>query len=258
MCVIAQNASISMIRLRKCPQTDTSVGRMRETQSWGVPMPQAFSPKIQRTLASSVPPRPVVRADFAESLHYVSQLFSFSEQLAIFCHINPGHDLVMVYRLFVSPERHLSVYARAVLQSLLDQNANVLDTMPLDQTILMDLRRTVLPVSPIYDQGQNSDAQSTEQSQTFQALSEFLGKAGPSFLNFLRALCLNRCRVRRTLCHAVVEWDQLQAKAEDIDGLISETTFENAEQYPSGGQLTYSYPLSSWIYHYKLMHKWRA
>ena len=159
----------------------------------------------------------------------------------------------MVYRLFVSPERHLSVYARAILQSLLNQNEKVLDTMPLDQTILTDLRGTVLPVSPIYNQGQNSDAQSTEQSQTFQALSEFLGKAGPSFLNFLRALCLNRCRVRRTLCHAVVEWDQLQAKAEDIDGLISETTFENAEQYPSGGQLTYSYPLSSWIYHYKLL-----
>ena len=232
---------------------ESIVGRIRDTHSSGVSLPKAFSLKIQRTLASSVPPRPVVRVDFIESLLYVSQQFSFSDQLKAFCCINPGQDLIMAYRLFVSPERHLSVYARAVLQSLLNQNDKVLDVMPLNETILMDLRRNILPVSPIYDHNSNSDLQSSEQLQTFQALSEFLGKAVPSFLNFLRALCLNRCRVRRTLCHAVVEWDQLQANAEDIDGLISETTFEKSEQYPSGGHLTYSYPLSSWIYHYKLM-----
>lgn len=30
------------------------------------------------------------------------------------------------------------------------------------------------------------------------------------FVDTVRAACLNRCRIRRTVCHTVVDWDNLQ------------------------------------------------
>ena len=32
------------------------------------------------------------------------------------------------------------------------------------------------------------------------------------FIDSFRTACLNRCRIRRTLCHSVIEWDNLQAE----------------------------------------------
>ena len=45
----------------------------------------------------------------------------------------------------------------------------------------------------------------------------FRQRAAQPFLDILRTFCQNRCRVRRTLCHNVRAWDNLQLDAEDVD-----------------------------------------
>ncbi|KAI5299649.1 hypothetical protein KEM56_003071 [Ascosphaera pollenicola] len=60
------------------------------------------------------------------------------------------------------------------------------------------------------------------------------------------------------MTHTVVDWDVIQSEAEELDTQLQEFTQEpGLLLYPTapgglGGQLTYSFPLSSWIYHHKL------
>ncbi len=50
-----------------------------------------------------------------------------------------------------------------------------------------------------------------------------------------------------------MDWDALQADAEDLDAKLRTVTKEQPALYVSDPP-TYSYPLSSWIYHFKLNH----
>lgn len=60
----------------------------------------------------------------------------------------------------------------------------------------------------------------------------------------------NRSRMRRNLCHAATDWDQFQIDTEKVDNEIAHFTGE--EGLKLGDQSIFAFPLSSWIYHYKL------
>lgn len=81
----------------------------------------------------------------------------------------------------------------------------------------------------------------------------FRSRAAQSYLDILRALCQNRCRIRRTLHHTIADWDNLQLDAEELDAELREFTKEKPLDEPDfGPEPIYSFPLSSWSYHYKL------
>ena len=65
--------------------------------------------------------------------------------------------------------------------------------------------------------------------------------------------CQNRARLRRNLCHTILDWDTLQVESEAVDTslqpLLRETPLPSPDEEAPP---TYSFPLSSWIYHYKL------
>ncbi|KAI5283123.1 hypothetical protein KEM52_003515, partial [Ascosphaera acerosa] len=90
-------------------------------------------------------------------------------------------------------------------------------------------------------------------------LNEFVDRLAPTLTDMYRSLCLNRCRVRRFMTHIILDWDIIQAEAENIDARLQQLTREpgfllaapGAPEHASG-QATYSLPLSSWVYHHKL------
>lgn len=91
-------------------------------------------------------------------------------------------------------------------------------------------------------------------------MEQFRQRAAQSYLDIFRAFCQNRCRVRRTLCHSIQDWETVQMDAEEIDQLLQvqleekpiiyKTTLMGPEGTPS--EPAYSLPLSSWAYLYKL------
>lgn len=89
-----------------------------------------------------------------------------------------------------------------------------------------------------------------------QQMELFRTRAAQPFLDILRTACQNRCRVRRTLCHLVRDWEALQLDAEEIDQILQVKAKEQPTMYRSsigsGGVESYSLPLSSWTYLYKL------
>lgn len=84
-------------------------------------------------------------------------------------------------------------------------------------------------------------------------MESFRLRAAQSYLDILRALCQNRCRIRRTLTHTLSDWDNLQLDAEDLDAELREYTSEQPLVDPDfGPEPIYAFPLSSWCYYYKL------
>ena len=89
-----------------------------------------------------------------------------------------------------------------------------------------------------------------------QNMENFRKRAADPFLDIIRTFCQNRCRVRRTLCHMIGEWEVLQLDAENIDQEIQLHTGETALRYVSlndGPEIAAPpLPLSSWTYLYKV------
>ena len=77
---------------------------IRQSHSLGVPVPEAFSTKIQRRLASTMPPRPIVQLSFEDTYGHFKRLFvdgievtdvlkySDSQSLLVCSNLNPDRS----------------------------------------------------------------------------------------------------------------------------------------------------------------------
>ena len=219
----------------------------------GKPVEGSFTLKIQRSLASTVPPRPMVKIEFDEAFAHLEKDCQDRSDIHELCSIAGNENLLTAFWTFMSRQPQPSVYVRALLQSFLSRSDNTLGGGSLKSFIFSDLEALVLPNSPLLDEGHEKvERPSDARFQITKYLNDFVSRCGQSYLNLYRTACLNRCRVRRTLCHAVVDWDNLQGDAEELDTTLRAYTEESPVEYLEASPQTYSYPLSSWIYHHKL------
>ena len=73
---------------------------LKSTTQFGEPVDQSFSIKIQRRLASSVPPRPIVKISFDDSYAYLTKLCQYGEEAyRIFNYRGGPHLLVSNFPL---------------------------------------------------------------------------------------------------------------------------------------------------------------
>ncbi|EXJ91455.1 hypothetical protein A1O3_00003 [Capronia epimyces CBS 606.96] len=215
---------------------------------------EAFTLKIQRKLASSVPPRPMVAIERPKAFDFLRQLITESTIAFQVFDITASGDLLVAYQTFMAQSPQPAIYVRALLQSFLTCHDAVLGKFAVKDFIAQDIQSLVRPIVPLLDHGVGLDDTATDAKFHFcSRLDSFMNRCGHSFLNLFRTFCLNRCRVRRTLCHAALEWDQIQAEAEEMDTLAQSLFREEPMPYPPGEELTLSYSLSSWVYHHKLM-----
>lgn len=248
------NASAKRPSQTQLQESTKFIQEIEKSAHLGRPLPEAFTLKIQRRLASSVPPRPMVVVERAEAFSFFQRLFTDSSTAFQVFDAPTSEDLLVAYWNFMSQKPQPAVYVRSLLQSFLDLNNKVLGSQPVKDFIFQDLRLLVLPASPLLDAANDAvEAPSDPRFQIASQLNQFVSRYGQSFTNIFRTYCLNRPRVRRTLCHAAIEWDQIQADAEDIDTVLQGLIHEQAILYPWSEAPTFSYPLSSWVYHYKLV-----
>lgn len=57
------------------------LARLRETHELAKPIDESFSEKLQRKLASTMPPRPIVQLNFEDALGHFTRLFKDGEQM---------------------------------------------------------------------------------------------------------------------------------------------------------------------------------
>lgn len=235
------------------PSTHDSLTAQQDTHHLGSRVPEAFSTKLQRRLASTVPPRPMVTVSMDQAWLFWHNMLedcknAFSVHLA-----GNSQDLYTAYEIFAHSSPQPSTYPRALLQSFLTHNNLVASRTSTKQFLLEDLRSLTMPASQLLSMlDRDSRKLNQDHLKALECLQTFLEKFEFNFVNTYRALCLNGCRIRRTFCHALQEWDVLQSQVEELDTIIQQALQERATEYLPGSPATYSFPLSSWVYHHKL------
>ncbi|KAI9880490.1 MAG: hypothetical protein M1830_002842 [Pleopsidium flavum] len=229
----------------------------------GKPVEEAFSVKVQRKLASTVPPRPIVKTSFQDAIRHLTQLCQDGKDVVQILQYHGSNSLLvrlpasmsMTFVLtFQSRKPQPSVYIRALLQSILFGEMKILGTMSIKQLLFDDLSEIVLPADLLLD-SQNSEVELPKDPrfQIAKRMDIFVARAGQSYIEVLRALNMNRSRIRRTLCHTVTDWDNLQLDAEELDIELRPYTNEKPVlDSRLSDEPMFSFPLSSWAYYHKL------
>ncbi|RDW90572.1 N-alpha-acetyltransferase 35, NatC auxiliary subunit [Aspergillus mulundensis] len=226
---------------------------LRESSNTSRPVPESFSWKIQRRLASTVPPRPVVKISFEDALAHLKRLCQDGIHLNQVLDYGGPYNLKVAVWTLLSRKPQPSVYIRSLIQTIIMNRSTVLGALPVKQFIYDELAALVLPSSILLEANlDETEVPSDPRFQIAQLMDGFVRRFSQPFVDTFRSACLNRCRIRRTVCHTLADWDNLQMEAEDLDEQLRTLSEEPPLELPNG-DTTYSYPLSSWAYHQKLI-----
>jgi hypothetical protein len=247
-----------------------SLHDLKSSTYLGKPVEFAFSVKIQRKLASTVPPRPIVEVGQDAAFSHLERLcrdatvavevlkYYDSHSLLVCDAYNSLLRCLMLRQTFVSlfqaRKPQPSVYVRTLLQHYIFGEMIILGGMSIRQILDDDLAATVLPANILLDRANDEIEVTTDPRHNIANKMEiFRSRAAGSYLDILRTICQNRCRIRRTLCHTIADWDNLQLDAEELDQDLRQYTHEAPIVDPEiSNEPIYSFPLSSWAYFYKL------
>ena len=237
---------------RYWPPVLASITNINDTHSLGKPVPDSFSTKIQRKLASTVPPRPIVELAFKDALQHLTQLCTDCEEATRFTDL-PLDPLEYQSFLWTFSSRSPPplCYSRAYLSTILFHpdilNSGV--SLP-----LTDIRSLVFPDSPILDPvnwtvspPRSVHLPKPPRLQLALLIDDFVDRVGQPYLDFWIALGQNRCRLRRLLIHVIAAWDILQ-----IDAAIVDADLMTACQELGLADEVLDNPLTTWVYAKKL------
>ncbi|PLB48941.1 putative amino-acid N-acetyltransferase subunit Mak10 [Aspergillus steynii IBT 23096] len=225
---------------------------LANTISLGKPVPEAFSWKIQRKLASTVPPRPMVKTNADDALAHLKRLCQDAIDLLGLLDCRGPYNFKVAIWTLLARKPQPSVYIRSLVQTITVNKTTVLGAVPVKQFLYDELGELVLPTSTLLQASTDETEMPTDpRFQIAQHMDAFVKRFAQPFVDTFRSACLNRCRIRRTVCHTIIDWDNLQMEAEDLDEQLR-TLSNEPPLMLSNGDATYSYPLSSWAYHQKL------
>jgi len=136
----------------------------------------------------------------------------------------------------------------------LSSDSQVLEKLSEKEFVFRDLAELVLPDNVLIDLSNDlAEAPQSDKFKISEAMKAFSAAAGHAFLELMRCLTMNRCRMRRMLAHTVSDWENLQFEAEDADTHVRQFTSETPlMDHVGSGDEIWSFPLSSWAYTYKL------
>jgi hypothetical protein len=234
------------------PSILSHIPEITATHHLGKPVPDSFSTKIQRKLASTVPPRPIVDLAFSSAIEKLQQLCTDCSEATRFVSL-PTDPLEYQSFLwtFASRSPPPLCYSRAYLATILF-HPDILDSgisLP-----LTDVKSLVFPASPILNPinwtlspPRNPLLPKPPRLQLALLIDEFVDRAGQPYLDFWVALGQNRCRLRRLLTHVIVAWDMLQIDAALVDADLMAT----CQSMGLADEVLHN-PLTAWVYTKKL------
>lgn len=194
-------------------QVSEKIPILRESHRMGHPVKDAFSIKIQRRLASTIPPRPTVEVDledaFAQLARTCEDIKDGLQVLDLQPPSSPANIVTFLWS-FSSRKPPPTAYARALLQSILFSEKGIAGQFGA-AVILSELEELVLPGDPLLELANwDVEVPTDSRHKMAQKMQQFVDRALPSYLDVWRTICQNRCRIRRTLTHVMVDFDNLQ------------------------------------------------
>ncbi|KAI1128007.1 Mak10-domain-containing protein [Nemania abortiva] len=215
-------------------------------------VPEAFSTKLQRRLASTMPPRPMVKLSFEECIAHFKRFFQNGNEVIDVLQYTDPQSLLNFILLFQAQKPQPLVFIRTILQNLLFKDMVVLGRFSIRQLLDHDVSLSVLPCGPHFDRSFDEVEMPTDpRHRVASAMEVFRQRVADPYLDLLRILCQNRCRVRRTLCHQIQEWDLLEADVGEIEESLQAPLADVSQGAYQENEPPYL-PLSSWVYIWRL------
>ncbi|KAI0107049.1 Mak10 subunit, NatC N-terminal acetyltransferase-domain-containing protein [Nemania sp. FL0031] len=212
------------------------------------PVPEAFSTKLQRRLASTMPPRPMVKLSFEECVTHFKRFFENGSEVIDVLQYTDPQSLLNFILLFQAQKPQPLVYIRTILQNLLFKDMVVLGRFSIRQLLDHDVSLSVLPCGPHFDRSfDDIELPIDPRHRVASSMEVFRQRVADPYLDLLRILCQNRCRARRILCHQIQEWDLLEADVGEIEERLQEPLNAISQGAYQGNEPPYL-PLSSWVY----------
>jgi hypothetical protein len=227
-----------------------SIIEIQSTHSLGQPVTESFSPKIQRRLASTVPPKPMVELSFEDAATKLEQMCKDCQEAVKIVKFGP--DNVQALKAFLwsfsSRKPEPWTYPRACLAAPLFS----CDDAGFEHLLRKDLEIVVLPTSEVLDpinwtieapQSKSSAPNRRfEMAKTLNHFTEVAIRMPGGYIDYFRTLTSNRCRLRRNLTHVAVALEDLQTReTEQLDEALHKLGTDDLQ-----------FPLSTWTYFQKL------
>ncbi|KAL8833043.1 MAG: hypothetical protein Q9170_004548 [Blastenia crenularia] len=206
-----------------------------ETHRVEMTMREAFSIRIQHTLASSVPPRPMVEISFINASMFLKDMCRDASEVYDILGCQGSSSILNFTYVFQSRKPEPSIYIRCLLQSLIFHDMKILGNITISKFIFDDLEELILPADILLDPANSSvEAPHDPRFQIAEEMRGFVLRVGDPFLDILH-------------------WESVQLEAENLDVELRKYTDEQplTEGEPVGTEIWY-FPLSSWAYYYKL------
>jgi hypothetical protein len=207
---------------------------------------------MQRRLASTVPPRPIVELEFKDALDKLLQVTTDCEEATSFVTL-PQDPLQYQSFLwyFASRSPPPLAYARSYLATLLFHPDVLQSSVSLPLT---DVKTLVFPSSPVLDPSNWAYSPPRDpmlpkppRLQFVMLIDEFVDRCSQPYMDLWVTLGQNRCRLRRMFSHVVSAWDMLQGDASAVD-----TDMQQAAEELGLADQVLEFSLSTWAYAKKL------
>nr|POF17644.1 n-alpha-acetyltransferase 35, natc auxiliary subunit [Quercus suber] len=231
------------------------VTQIQQSHTLGCPIPEAFSDKVQRQLATSTPPRPMLALTWDETCQKWMEMFtSLSETTDLtslpICQSPAGLQRAIWVFSYLDPQPN--TYTRACFQDILFGTDRITPDITHFDLLLTDIRELVLAGHCLADpQSFQVEMPSDRRHICSRLIENFMDKAFDEYMNLYRMVCQNRCRIRRTFTQAIPIWDNIESEAIRVDLAIDEVmlTGRRTNDFETTNA---SRPLSTWAKYHKL------
>jgi hypothetical protein len=225
-----------------------------ESHALAEAVPEAFTEKVQRHLATSTPPRPMLELTWADSQRKWVKLFSDIDEADRLTDSWARQSPACLQKAVWSfASRTPGTYPRAIFQDLLFAGGTVRDDVPHFDLMLLDIRDLVLAGDTLVDADSfQVEVPSDPRHRCSRIIETFMDKAYDEYVNLYRMICQNRCRIRRTFTQAIPLLHELETTiAAEADREIDAAMPQKRLDTSFGRQVDLS-PLASWSRWYKL------
>jgi len=229
------------------------VPRIGDSHALAHPLEEAFSAKVQRQLATSTPPRPMLVVSWKDACQRWSKMFDDiveAHRLTDFWICQSPHCLQRATWAFVYRQPQPSTLARAYMQDILFGSDRLAENVSHFDLLLTDMRDLVLAGDSLADpESFQIEVPSDPRHQCARHVEAFMDKAFDEYLNLYRMVCQNRCRMRRTFTQAIPILDTLETEAERADETLYSMSRQQKNLQSRDQRLD---PLTSWVKFHKL------
>ncbi|WPH04061.1 Hypothetical protein R9X50_00694500 [Acrodontium crateriforme] len=232
----------------------SAIEAVNKSHGHGIFQPEAFSDKVQRQLATSTPPRPVLKLSWDDACKQWTEMCQDiieANRLTSAPIVQSASCLQRATWAFAYREPAPNTFTRAHMQSLLFGQDIISNTVSHFELFLTDIKEIVLTGHPLVDaESFQIELPSDPRHQCSRIIESFMDKAFDEYLNLYRMVCQNRCRIRRTFTQAIPILDELETLALGVDTELDNITpLQVLEIY---GQPIRLNPLSNWTKFHKL------